>query len=139
MKVCDDALVTQFPSTTTSPCSYGLLGSSGCGKTTLLRCLLGRLRLESGRVTTLGHPPGSRGHNIPGRDVGYMPQVRGNTVDGHLLLHINTLPRPHGKSAQQLRSYRIEMKQPFLHEITVTSVKLMRPRIGQSTSCACNG
>lgn len=54
---------------------YGLLGPSGCGKTTLLRCILGRLNLNSGRVTVLGKPPGSRGHHVPGRDVGYMPQV----------------------------------------------------------------
>ena len=55
--------------------SYGLLGSSGCGKTTLLRCILGRLNLENGYVKVLGKAPGSTGHHIPGRDVGYMPQV----------------------------------------------------------------
>lgn len=53
---------------------YGLLGSSGCGKTTLLRCILGRLSLAAGSVEVLGQPPGSKGHHVPGRDVGYMPQ-----------------------------------------------------------------
>ena len=55
--------------------SYGLLGSSGCGKTTLLRCILGRLNLESGSIKVLGKAPGTTGHQVPGRDVGYMPQV----------------------------------------------------------------
>ena len=64
--------------------SYGLLGSSGCGKTTLLRCILGRLNLASGYVTVLGKPPGSKGHHVPGRDVGYMPQV-------HVHVHIYIL------------------------------------------------
>ena len=46
--------------------SYGLLGSSGCGKTTLLRCILGRLQLAEGDISVMGKPPGSRGHKIPG-------------------------------------------------------------------------
>lgn len=53
---------------------YGLLGPSGCGKTTLLRCIIGRLQLSRGEVTVLGARPGSRGHQVPGRDVGFMPQ-----------------------------------------------------------------
>ncbi|CAF1036976.1 unnamed protein product [Adineta steineri] len=53
---------------------YGLLGPSGCGKTTLLRCIVGRLQLNRGEVTVLGQRPGSRGHEVPGRAVGFMPQ-----------------------------------------------------------------
>ncbi|CAF3646168.1 unnamed protein product [Rotaria sp. Silwood1] len=53
---------------------YGLLGPSGCGKTTLLRCIAGRLELNRGEVIVLGKRPGSHGHEVPGRSVGYMPQ-----------------------------------------------------------------
>lgn len=46
--------------------SYGLLGPSGCGKTTLLQCILGTMKLDSGFVDL----------NVEClRDVGYMPQV----------------------------------------------------------------
>nr|UOU03363.1 ATP-binding cassette subfamily H-like 1 [Brachionus rubens] len=53
---------------------YGLLGPSGCGKTTILRSVVGRISLDSGFLTVLGKEPGSKGHQIPGSLVGYMPQ-----------------------------------------------------------------
>ena len=55
--------------------SYSLLGPSGCGKTTLLRCVLGRLPIQSGHIFMLGKLLGNRGHIVPGKVVGYMPQV----------------------------------------------------------------
>ncbi|XP_034939310.1 ABC transporter G family member 23 [Chelonus insularis] len=55
-------------------CIYGLLGSSGCGKTTLLSCIVGRRRLNAGEIWVLGGKPGSKGSGVPGPRVGYMPQ-----------------------------------------------------------------
>jgi len=56
-------------------CSFGLLGPSGCGKTTVLRCILSSLNPEYGKITVLGSKPGVTQSLVPGRDVGYMPQV----------------------------------------------------------------
>ncbi|XP_054276037.1 ABC transporter G family member 20-like [Macrosteles quadrilineatus] len=44
---------------------YGLLGPSGCGKTTLLSCIVGRIQLDAGQITTKAKKKA---------DVGYMPQ-----------------------------------------------------------------
>lgn len=54
---------------------YGLLGASGCGKTTLLSCIVGRKKLDSGDIHVLGGYPGTPGSGIPGHRVGFMPQV----------------------------------------------------------------
>ncbi|VEN44622.1 unnamed protein product, partial [Callosobruchus maculatus] len=53
---------------------YALLGASGCGKTTLLSCIVGIRYLDSGDIWVLGGKPGSRGSGVPGNRVGYMPQ-----------------------------------------------------------------
>ncbi|KAG4068799.1 hypothetical protein HA402_002490 [Bradysia odoriphaga] len=53
---------------------YGLLGASGCGKTTLLSCLVNRKKLDSGKIWILGGESGTKDFGAPGKRVGYMPQ-----------------------------------------------------------------
>ncbi|XP_076631467.1 ABC transporter G family member 20 [Colletes latitarsis] len=55
-------------------CIYGLLGASGCGKTTLLSSVVGVRELDSGEIWVLGGKPRSKESGIPGPRVGYMPQ-----------------------------------------------------------------
>ena len=50
------------------------MGPSGCGKTTLVRAILGRIKLDAGSVQVFGIRPGSRQSTVPGIGVGYMPQ-----------------------------------------------------------------
>ncbi|KAJ8920069.1 hypothetical protein NQ315_011723 [Exocentrus adspersus] len=53
---------------------YGLLGASGCGKTTLLSSIVGRKKIDGGEIWVLGGKPGEPGSGVPGPRVGYMPQ-----------------------------------------------------------------
>ena len=50
------------------------MGASGCGKTTLLSCIVGRKQLNSGDINVLGGTPGTPGSGVPGPRIGYMPQ-----------------------------------------------------------------
>ncbi|CAH1102725.1 unnamed protein product [Psylliodes chrysocephalus] len=53
---------------------YGLLGASGCGKTTLLSSIVGRKNIDGGEIWVMGGKPGEAGSGVPGPRVGYMPQ-----------------------------------------------------------------
>lgn len=52
---------------------YGLLGSSGCGKTTLLSCIVGQKHLNEGSITILGVNTKKNFDFVRSR-IGYMPQ-----------------------------------------------------------------
>lgn len=52
----------------------GLLGRNGSGKTTLLRCALGLLKLDAGRIETLGEDAWRLSAQAKAR-IGYVPQT----------------------------------------------------------------
>jgi ABC-type multidrug transport system ATPase subunit len=64
--------------------SYGLLGPSGCGKTSLLKCLIGLLKIDQGVVLVDAELKGDHEHSSSSKTVGrfrisldsfgYMPQ-----------------------------------------------------------------
>lgn len=57
-----------------SQCSYGLLGASGCGKTTLLSCIVGQKKMQEGHISVLGTNMNSHSAATLGPRIGYMPQ-----------------------------------------------------------------
>lgn len=73
-KKCPTTILNDLNMTVPRGKIYGLLGASGCGKTTLLSCIVGRKRLNAGEIWVLGGKPGSSGSGVPGPRIGYMPQ-----------------------------------------------------------------
>ncbi|CAG2116524.1 unnamed protein product, partial [Medioppia subpectinata] len=53
---------------------FALLGPNGCGKTSLLKIILGRVKPNDGCIRVFGLEPGHKDLDIPGPGVGYMPQ-----------------------------------------------------------------
>lgn len=53
---------------------YALIGPSGCGKTSILRCIMGFLKPDAGKVKVFGKKPAAPRSHVPGKDLGYMPQ-----------------------------------------------------------------
>ncbi|GGX23739.1 metal ABC transporter ATP-binding protein [Streptomyces chryseus] len=63
-----------------------VLGPNGCGKTSLLRVILGRQQLTAGRLAVLGRTPGHAG-----RHIGYIPQHKG--LPAHSMVRARDLVR----------------------------------------------
>src|SRR5215468_7477181 len=53
---------------------FGLLGSNGAGKTSLIRSLVGSLRPSGGTVRVLGLDPTENSRSVR-HQIGYMPQA----------------------------------------------------------------
>ncbi|EAT33290.1 AAEL014428-PA [Aedes aegypti] len=82
---------------------YGLLGASGCGKTTLLSCIVGRKFLNSGEISVLGGTPGTPGSGVPGPRIGYMPQDIALVEEFSIKETIYYFGRIYGMSTEKIR------------------------------------
>jgi len=66
----------------------GLLGRNGMGKTTLLRCIMGLLTIDSGRIVLAGQQiSGHRPYEIAQQGIAYVPQ--GRDIFGELTVEEN--------------------------------------------------
>ncbi|KAK9541195.1 hypothetical protein VZT92_001258 [Zoarces viviparus] len=92
---------------------YGLLGPSGCGKTTLLKCIVGTLKISRGHISVLGKPPAYPGHDVPGRMVGYMPQELALYNEFTISDTLTFFGRIHGLTAKETRA-RMDFLVDFL-------------------------
>ena len=52
-----------------------ILGPNGCGKTTLLKCLVGLLKVEGGRISLNGREVSQMGRRDLAKVIGYVPQL----------------------------------------------------------------
>lgn len=115
---------------------FGLLGPSSCGKTTLLRCLVGLLKPDTGSIRLFGHEnwnssvdteldriwsffySGNRTRRspkckVPGSNVGYMPQDLGLYEDFSIKQLLSMFGR-YMKMESDLIAARINFMASFL-------------------------
>jgi Cu-processing system ATP-binding protein len=72
--------------------TYALIGPNGSGKTTLIKCILGMVLPDKGKITVEGSPIAPDGHYRA--RIGYMPQIGrypDNMKIGHILSMIRDL------------------------------------------------
>ncbi|HXH26583.1 MAG TPA: ABC transporter ATP-binding protein [Candidatus Acidoferrum sp.] len=79
----------------------GIIGPSGAGKTTLIRCLVGRLRMTSGSITIFGQEVGSPALR---RQVSYMTQELSVYPDLSVQENLTYFASMRGQSKKQARA-----------------------------------
>ena len=84
--------------------SYGLLGASGCGKTTVLSTIVGLKTINDGIITVFNGSPGDRKNGIPGKRVGYMPQETALYGEFNIKETIHYFGRINGLSKLQIEA-----------------------------------
>lgn len=80
-----------------------MLGASGCGKTTLLSCIVGTKFLNEGKICVLGGTPGTIGSGVPGPRIGYMPQEIALVEEFSIKETIYYFGRIYGMSSERIR------------------------------------
>ena len=79
------------------------MGASGCGKTTLLSCIVGSMTLNQGQVNVLGGTPNAEGSGVPGPRIGYMPQEIALVDEFSIKEIIYYFGRLYGMSTENIR------------------------------------
>lgn len=101
--------------------SYCLIGPNSCGKTTLISCILGTTKLESGSITVLGQPVEYGKKNKTLQLIGLMPQEEALIDDLNVLELLQFFAHLHGMSELHLATRLLEMAE-FLEPIDLHSM-----------------
>ncbi|KAK7595507.1 hypothetical protein V9T40_013332 [Parthenolecanium corni] len=92
-------------------CIYGLLGPSGCGKTTLLNCIVGKSKLDSGIISLKINKL---------CDIGYMPQTLSLhtqlTVKENITFYGHLFGMLHGELRNRVNEYITFLELPNKHQ-----------------------
>ncbi|MDD4635310.1 MAG: ABC transporter ATP-binding protein [Dehalococcoidales bacterium] len=97
-----------------------VLGPNGCGKTTMLKCLLGLLRLQGGSIRLDGQELSQMSRSAVARIVGYIPQLHQPAFPFSVLDTVLVGRAPHLGFLQSPGEKDIEIARSALEALSIT-------------------
>lgn len=106
---------------------FAIIGANGTGKSTLLRCLIGYLRPNTGSVW-LTSPDGERLDSLAdqtgfARHIGYVPQVQGSSYSFTVENYVVMGRAPHMGLFQQPKKADYELTDEVLQELGIYDIR----------------
>ncbi|MGZ7116139.1 MAG: ABC transporter ATP-binding protein [Methanobacterium sp.] len=102
---------------------FCILGANGTGKTTLIKCLNGLMKLNSGKVLLNGQDIYSFNHSKIAKNIGYIPQIHNSTFPFTILDVVLMGRAPHIDTFSSPSKKDIEIAEDSLKSLNIYHMK----------------
>lgn len=102
---------------------FCILGANGTGKTTLIKCLNGLMKLNSGQVLLNGQDIYSLNHSEIAKNIGYIPQMHNSTFPFTILDVVLMGRAPHIDTFSSPSKIDVEIAEKSLKSLNIYHMK----------------